>query len=764
MMPPTRPNGGRTRLNVVLIALVALIAAVVVPLPSDSASAANAADFQDGYIISDENFFDYGSMDAAAVQAFLNARVTRCVGANGRPCLKDYSTSATAIAADSVCQGMPGGIMSAAQIIVAAARSCRISPKVLIVMLQKEQGLVTATSPTDWNYRAAMGQSCPDTAPCDSALSGFYRQVYYGARQFQIYMKYPGSFAYRIGWNNILYDVESTCGTKRVYIRNDATRALYIYTPYTPNAAALANLYGTGDGCSSYGNRNFWRFFTDWFGPPTKGPGELAIIEKYNSLGGSASWLGVAATAVVCGIRDGGCWQLFQGGVIMYSPATGANEMRSLVHESWVSEGYENGWMGYPTTPTVCGVRDGGCWQAFQSGVVMYSPATGAKSMRPFVHQAWVAEGYENGWMGYPTSPSVCGIKDGGCWQLFQGGLVMYSPTTGAQTMRPSIHTAWVSQGYENGWLGFPTSGSQPSANGGYTQNFQGGTIAVDSAGNPTYTGNAQNGGAAAIANRALTAPWLGVAGTSVVCGSINGGCWRAFQGGVVMYSPTTGAHAVRAQIHTAWVTQKYEEGWLGYPVGEPQQTSSGGYTQSFAGGELAVNTNGTPTFTGKGPTIPNATIANEVLTASWLGTAGTPVVCGVRDGGCWQAFQSGVVMYSPATGAKSMRPFVHQAWVAEGYENGWMGYPTSPSVCGIKDGGCWQLFQGGLVMYSPTTGAQTMRPSIHTAWVSQGYENGWLGFPTSGSQPSANGGYTQNFQGGTIAVDSAGNPTYTRR
>jgi hypothetical protein len=28
----------------------------------------------------------------------------------------------------------------------------------------------------------------------------------------------------------------------------------------------LANLYGTGDSCSAYGNRNFWRIFRDWFG------------------------------------------------------------------------------------------------------------------------------------------------------------------------------------------------------------------------------------------------------------------------------------------------------------------------------------------------------------------------------------------------------------------------------------------------------------------------------------------------------------------
>jgi len=52
-----------------------------------------------------------------------------------------------------------------------------------------------------------------------------------------------------------------------VNVQNYATAALYNYTPYQPNAAALGNLYGTGDGCSSYGNRNFWVYYNDWFGP-----------------------------------------------------------------------------------------------------------------------------------------------------------------------------------------------------------------------------------------------------------------------------------------------------------------------------------------------------------------------------------------------------------------------------------------------------------------------------------------------------------------
>ncbi len=81
--------------------------------------------------------------------------------------------------------------LTAAQIIVAAGKACGISPKVLMVMLQKEQGLITATSPGDQSYNAALGQACSDTAPCDPAYAGFVNQVYGGARQLRMYLAVP---------------------------------------------------------------------------------------------------------------------------------------------------------------------------------------------------------------------------------------------------------------------------------------------------------------------------------------------------------------------------------------------------------------------------------------------------------------------------------------------------------------------------------------------------------------------------------------------
>lgn len=250
---------------------MALVAAGCLSSPTVPASAADASRFDPGNIISDETFFNSAAMSTDQVQSFLNSKVVNCSGANGQPCLKNYTQSTSTMAADSYCNAYSGqGSESAAQIIVRVGQACGINPQVLLVMLQKEQGLVLSTGPTAGAYRSAMGYACPDTAPCDTQYYGFFNQVYNAAHQFQRYSKTSSSWSYQPGRvNSILYNPNAACGRGNVFIQNQATANLYIYTPYQPNAAALANLYGVGDGCSSYGNRNFWAYFSDWFGSPS---------------------------------------------------------------------------------------------------------------------------------------------------------------------------------------------------------------------------------------------------------------------------------------------------------------------------------------------------------------------------------------------------------------------------------------------------------------------------------------------------------------
>ncbi|MGY1987006.1 hypothetical protein ACI792_12330 [Blastococcus sp. SYSU DS0669] len=241
---------------------------------------ADLGQFNPGNIISDSVFFDGAGMSPDDVRKFIELKGMNCrAGSDGTPCLKDYRQDTTARPADQYCSGYAAGSQeSAATIISKAARACNVSPRVLLVMLQKEQSLVTNTGSSlyERRYREAMGYACPDTAPCDPAYNGFQNQVYSAARRFQVYKVHPTSYGYRAGrTNTVLYHPNRDCGSSQVYIHNQATAGLYIYTPYQPNAAALAAGYGSGDACSAYGNRNFWLYFTDWF-TSTQAPGESA--------------------------------------------------------------------------------------------------------------------------------------------------------------------------------------------------------------------------------------------------------------------------------------------------------------------------------------------------------------------------------------------------------------------------------------------------------------------------------------------------------
>ena len=265
-----------------VLASLSLIAFSVINKQSN-VSAVSATDFNAGNIISDSVFYNKDAMNAQQIQDFLNKLLPSCypygqasVSGFNPPyvCLKDYYENPST-GENSFTKGSPGsfsGGISAAQIIYNAAQEYRINPQVLLVLLKKESlgPLTSDTWPVANQYKFAMGYACPDSGPdntanCDSSKSGFYEQIRAAAWQLNYYKNHPNDYRYSIGWNDIQYSPNASCGTKRVYIENIATLSLYIYTPYTPNDAALSNYPGTAD-CGAYGNRNFFMFFSEWFG------------------------------------------------------------------------------------------------------------------------------------------------------------------------------------------------------------------------------------------------------------------------------------------------------------------------------------------------------------------------------------------------------------------------------------------------------------------------------------------------------------------
>ena len=271
-------------------------------------TAVKATDFQAGRIIDDSIFFNKDAMTVAEIQAHLDRYLPTCdmwgTGAvgSGRTingvavpasttraayakmmyeagntkyhdppyvCLNKYYENPTTHENSFDTKGeVKDGMISAAQIIYNEAQTYGVNPQVLLVMIKKESYVWGDVWPLRWEYNTVMGFGCPDTAPCNTDYYGFYNQIHMAARQFTLYKKYinAGYYNYKpFKTNYIYYSPTYSCGQKAVYIENFATAFLYIYTPYTPNNAALQNYPGTAS-CGSYGNRNFFMYFSEWFG------------------------------------------------------------------------------------------------------------------------------------------------------------------------------------------------------------------------------------------------------------------------------------------------------------------------------------------------------------------------------------------------------------------------------------------------------------------------------------------------------------------
>ena len=652
-------------IKIITTVIVTTLAGTVLFL-SVPANAIDMKNFDPSNIIDDAVFYHSDSMSTDQVQTFLNNKVPSCDTQGSQPylntgktvkeywtprgepapyvCLKDYNQKTPSISGNEsgICSYTPGyNKRTAAQIIGDVARACGISPKVLLVLLQKEQSLVTDNSPLKSQYASATGMGCPDFSACDPQYDGFFNQVYGAARQYKLYRANPNNYNYVAGQSSyIQYNPKASCGGSWVTIKTQATAGLYNYTPYQPNNATKKVSIGiiADRNCGAYGNKNFWWLFTDWFGSTVyavKG----VIGSKYTQLGGETGLLGGPTRNQACGLKQGGCFQSFQNGAIYWTKATGAWSVRGGIRTYWASQGYENGRLGYPISDEVCGLKDGGCVQQFQGGKIYWTPSDGSRHIWGAIEKNWDKTGYEFGVLGYPIGNEKCGLVNGGCFQQFQGGSIYWSPKSDAHFTKGSIRNKWAALNYEYGRLGYPINDE--------------------------------------------------------VCGLKDGGCFQQFQGGAIYWAPATGSQQIWGSIVNKWSKNGYEWGSLGYPT--------------------------------------NAE------------------TCGLKDGGCFQQFQGGSIYWSPKTDSRIISSTIRDKWTTANSEQGTLGYPTKDAVCGLKQSGCFQQFQGGKIYSTPTTGTQSIWGAIERKWNSMDYERSPLGYPTSSELSDTDGSTYQKFQNGRI-------------
>ncbi len=655
--------------HVWLLVIALLVAGITPALQAAPAEAASISDgFQPGRIISDELFYQGSAMTTAEVQAFLNKQVSNCrIGDPGyKPgdlspsgsgnriasaCLKNFKMTTQSRPADAYCKAYAGAANeSAAQIITKVGQACGISQRVILIMLEKEQSLVTDSWPVTRQYSYAMGMDCPDSGPgnsanCDESGAGFFQQVIRGTRQLQVYRLNPSSFRYKpFQTNTIQWHPNTGCGTSQVYIENRATASLYIYTPYRPNQAALNAGWGTGDGCSTYGNRNFYNFYKSWFGSPSGIPvtGKIQTFwEKYGASGGVYGTPKAAAQSISA--NGGGLVQEFTGGVIFMENKTGTvtGMQNGVFLTNYRGAGFVQGSWGWPVEIAKCGLASGGCTMKMQNGTVAYSNTYGSQLIAKQLEAEWARAGGAGGAYGYPRSAAEFAPKKYSLVQHFANGHLAWSEQGGARVFHAQFVEPWKAIGGINGALGVPAApvDSVVENGGGKIQEFTNGTMFGSSRGSFAMENGAFRSG---YLNAGGPAGSWGWPAGKASCGLPGGGCQMPFQNGIGMWSSGTGMVLVSQDSFDMWNMVK---GSIGYPSKVPSKLTVNG------GGEVQEFTNGTVWTSPLGSfAMENGAFRSGYLNAggpagSWGWPAGK-ASCGLPGGGCQMPFQNGEVRY----------------------------------------------------------------------------------------------------------------------
>ncbi len=198
--------------------------------------------FNPNLIISDAELLDHDSLSLSQIQSFLKSKNSY---------LANYSTN-----------NAHGTTKTAAEIIYDAANNnydcsnaslsdspteaekklkCRsittVSPKFLIVLLQKESSLIEESNPAQARLDWATGYGCPDNWTCNPYYKGFGKQVNSAALQFLAYMQEPQRYGYKAGQTYTFSNPYGTISNEAMTVTpvNQATASLYNYTPHVFN-------------------------------------------------------------------------------------------------------------------------------------------------------------------------------------------------------------------------------------------------------------------------------------------------------------------------------------------------------------------------------------------------------------------------------------------------------------------------------------------------------------------------------------------------
>ncbi|GEM29109.1 hypothetical protein NN3_01160 [Nocardia neocaledoniensis NBRC 108232] len=201
-----------------------------------------------------------------------------------------------------------------------------------------------------------------------------------------------------------------------------------------------------------------------------------AILDKYNELGGTSSFLLWPTSDELTNPDGVGKRSVFMNGPIYWHPDAGAHPVANHFFACWQRNGWEGGPLRYPTSDELVNPDGIGRRQYFQGGTI-YWKLNEAYFVGGAIRDKWGETGWEQGWLGYPTSDEVI-LPDGqGRMNRFEHGVIYWSPTTGAHPVAGTILDQWASAGYERSSLGYPVADAVISTGGVEEQQFQNGRL-----------------------------------------------------------------------------------------------------------------------------------------------------------------------------------------------------------------------------------------------------------------------------------------------
>ena len=241
---------------------------------------------------------------------------------------------------------------------------------------------------------------------------------------------------------------------------NAETTEAYLQSTEVSNLRAAA-------GCSVY--------WPSWF----KVCGAIKI--KYDQIGGPASFLNLPKSNEKTNPDGVGKRSEFLNGYIYWHPKTGAHSVSIPVSKVWQRHGWEQGFLGYPTTSDMA-LGDQWFKQDFQGGHVYTHNALPASqaSIQGAIYDKWQSMGAQNSELGYPISDELTTPDGIGRYNVFEGGMIYWTPAVGAHAVRGGILASWAAQGYQASGYGYPVEDMFINDQGVQQQRFEGGVLYAD--------------------------------------------------------------------------------------------------------------------------------------------------------------------------------------------------------------------------------------------------------------------------------------------